>query len=369
MARKRIFAACVAIGMALAPAAARGGDPSPVIGEQGPFSERNQLPFNLLFLAFPARGGALLSQGEKELLVVEAYGNTFSGSDVLVQINTDERVRLTPEALLEAQLTQPGESLFFLDTEQARTSLMLRWGASRRFELDLEVPFLSYFGGQLDSAIEWYHNFGSFGNADREHFVQDAVQLALTLGDKTYFRDSSPSHFRPSDAVITGRLGLADSPRGSAALSMGVKLPTGSAEDLSGSGSFDEGLEMEGTLRWGRQRVHLSGGWVHVGDWDLFPEFNPTDLANFGAAYEYVRNARLSWVFQLQTQSSVFRNHEDADGYLADFSTELLLGARWKGASGRWAFQTALIENLIDQNNGMDVGILAGFSVLSRPAP
>src|SRR4029450_12311861 len=108
MVRNRIFAACVAIGMALAPAVARGGNESPASGEQGPFTERNQFPFNLLFLAFTARGGSRLPQGDKELLLVEAYGNTFSGSDVLMQINTDERVRLTPSTLALAQLTQPG---------------------------------------------------------------------------------------------------------------------------------------------------------------------------------------------------------------------------------------------------------------------
>jgi len=365
---KRTWAAvCIAMGATFTHAfAGTGGDTLDPL-EQGPFTERNQFPFNLLFLAFPARGGSILPKGASEILLAEAYANTFSGSDVLVQFNTDQRVRLTPAALASARNLEPGETLFFLDEEQIRTSLMCRWGAFKSFEADLEIPFLSYLGGRLDSGIEWYHRSGSFGNAGREHFVQDAVQLGLILGDKTYFRDRSPSRFRLSDILLTGRLSLADSPRGSAALSVGLKFPTGNADTLAGSGSFDEGVEVEGTLRWGRQRMHLAGGWVHVGRWDLFPEFNPTDLANFSLAYEIAHNRRVSWIVQLQTQSNVFRNHEESDGYLADFSTEMLAGARWKGSSGRWALQTAVIENIFDQNNGVDIGVLTSFSVLSRP--
>jgi len=111
--------------------------------EQGPFSERNQFPFNLLFLAFPARGGSILPQGERELLAVEAYANTFAGSDILTSFNTGERERLTPSMLALAQSRLPGTSLFFVDTEQSRTALIYRVGALRRFELDVEVPLLS----------------------------------------------------------------------------------------------------------------------------------------------------------------------------------------------------------------------------------
>jgi hypothetical protein len=144
---------------------------------------------------------------------------------------------------------------------------------------------------------------------------------------------------------------------------VGVKLPTGDPETLAGSGSLDAGVEAEGTVRWGRQRLHGSAGWVHTGDWSLFPNFDPADLWNFGASYEFACSRRLSWIGQLQTQSSVFRGHADVDGSLADFSTEILAGAKWQGSAGRWSFQTALLENIFDQNNGVDVGMLAGFAV------
>ena len=336
-------------------------EPSPP--EQGPFTERNQFPFNLLFLAFPARGGAVLAPHAKELLVVTDYANTFAGSDVFTSFTTDERVRLTSTSVDTAQSMEPGEDLFFVDTEQDRTALIYRWGTSRHIEVDVEIPFLSYRGGMFDPAIEWYHrNFG-LANGGRDLYVQDIVQMVLTLDHDEYFMDHSPSTFEIGDVSLIGRFPLADAPRGAAALSVGMKFPTGDPESLGGSGSLDAGLELEGTLRWGRQRLHGSAGWVHAGNWSLFPKFHPADLWNLGASYEFAWSPRLSWIGQLQTQSSVFRGSADVSGALADFSTEILVGAKWQGSAGRWCFQTALLENIFDQNNGVDVGMLAGFAV------
>jgi uncharacterized protein DUF3187 len=331
--------------------------------EQGPFTERNQFAFNLLFLAFPARGGAVIPPHTTELLVVTDYANTFSGSSIFTSFDTDQRVRLTPASVDVAQLMEPGDDLFFVDMEQDRTALIGRWGTSSRIEVDVEIPFLSYRGGMFDPGIEWYHRNLGLSNSGRDLYERDIVQLVLTLDNDEYFAERSPSTFEIGDVSLTGRFSLADSPRGAAALSVGVKFPTGDPESLGGSGSLDAGLEAEGTLRWGRQRLHGSAGWVHTGGWSLFPNFNPADLWNFGAAYEFAVSRRLSWIGQLQTQSSIFRGHPEADGSLADFSTEILIGAKWQGSAGRWSFQTAILENIFDQNNGVDVGILAGFSV------
>ncbi|PYQ11501.1 MAG: hypothetical protein DMH00_08065 [Acidobacteria bacterium] len=336
--------------------------------EQGPFSERNQFPFNLLFLAFPARGGSILPQGERELLAVEAYANTFAGSDILTSFNTGERERLTPSMLALAQSRLPGTSLFFVDTEQSRTALIYRVGALRRFELDVEVPLLSYRGGILDSAIEGYHRNNRLGNGGRENYQQDVVQVALTLGSDQYFAARSPSSLEIGDTLLTGRYSLVENHRGSLAVSAGLKLPTGSTADLGGSGSMDEGMELEGTLRQGKQRLHLIAGWVHPGKWALFPDFNPSDLVNFGVSYEFAHSGRISWIGQLQTQSSVFRGQRGSDGYLADYSTEILAGVKWQGVKRHCFFETAVIENIFNQNNGVDIGFMTSLGVRLRPA-
>jgi len=333
---------------------------------QGPFTERNQFPFNLLFFSFPFRSGFLLPPHTFEIEVVTAYANTFAQSDVFTSLATNERVRLTPDAVEAARFLEPGDDLFFMDTEQDRTAFSARFGTARRIEVDIEIPVLSYRGGMFDPAIEGYHRTFGLANGGRDLYEQNIVQMALTIGNDQYFSDRSPSTLQLGDISLTARFALRESGRGALAASVALKLPTGDAETLGGSGSLDAGADLEGTLVWERQQLHLSGGWVHVGSWTLFPKFNPSDIWSAGAAYEYVRSDRLSWIGQLQTQASVFRGHAAADGALAKLSTEMLVGARWSGAQDRWRFQTALIENVFEQNNGVDVGILAGFTVRFR---
>src|SRR5437867_7257272 len=73
--------ALLLIQAAIVSAAVAGAGPDPQL-EPGPFEERNQFLFNLLFLAFPARGGALLPAGEQEILLSQTYANTFVGSEI-----------------------------------------------------------------------------------------------------------------------------------------------------------------------------------------------------------------------------------------------------------------------------------------------
>src|SRR5215468_2348726 len=78
---------------------------------QGPFTERNQFPFNLIFFSFPLRSGFLLRPHTSEIEVVTDYANTFTGSDIFTSFTNPERIRLTPEAVDTARLLEPGDDL------------------------------------------------------------------------------------------------------------------------------------------------------------------------------------------------------------------------------------------------------------------
>src|SRR5262249_52018776 len=138
-------------------------------------------------------------------------------------------------------------------------------------------------------------------------------------------------------------------------------LPTGDPERLAGSGGTDAGVEVESTLRRGRHRIHLRAGWVWTGDWSLFPGFQPADTGQVGAAYEFAPPPGFAWIGQLPPQSPVFRGIDHADPYLTRPNTEILVGPRWRGKAGRWFFETALIENIFNQDSGVDFGLRAGM--------
>ncbi len=349
--------------------AAESAEPGPSL-EQGPFEERNQFPFNLLFLAFPARGGRTLLRGEQQILISQTYSNTFTGSDIFFEKfdpSSDSRQRLTPRVVATAQSLKPGQSLFFADTEQGRTEIRWRIGLTDRFEAGVEVPFLSYLGGIFDSLIETYHQSVGFSPGGRDLYIRNLSEFALTLGTDSYFSSESPASCQLGDLSIFGRFGLVRSSGRDLALSAGIKLPTGDPERLGGSGSADGGLEVEGTERWGRHRLHYGGGWVRTGSWSLFPRFRPADTSSLFAAYEFAPRPSLSWIAQIQSQTSVFRGMEGRDPDLAQPSNEFLGGLKWSTRDARWSFEAAFIENLFDQNNGVDIGVRAGAAYRIPP--
>ena len=365
-----VFSAALAWGT-IAAAAGAASEASPdSVEEQGPFEERNQFPFNLLFLEFPARGGRILPRGEHQVLLCQTYSSTFAGSDIFFGDFTplsDSRQRLTAPILAAAQAARPGRSLFLVDTEHGRTEIRWRAGITRRIEAGVEVPFLSYRGGTFDGFIEGYHRTMGLAGGGREIYVRNLTEIALTLEGDSYFAGRTPGLYQLGDVSLFGRFQLVRSASLDVALSAGVKLPTGDPDRLGGSGGTDCGLEMEGTRRRGRHRLHFGTGWVRTGRWSLFPGFRPADTGNLFAAYELAQGRRLSWVAQVQSQSTVFRGARGADPDLSRPGTEFLAGLKWSGRDDRWSFEAAFIESLFNQNNGVDIGLRAG--VAFRPAP
>ena len=340
-------------------AQAQAPDAAPRIAD-GPFAERNQFLFNLLFLAFPASGGDLLEPGEQRILLRQVYANTFVGSAPFRSDpapSSDTRQRLTPSQVVTEQAKRPGESLFFVDTEQGRTSLLVRAGVSGRFETALEIPFLSYRGGAFDGSIEAYHDSLNLANGGREFYERNRTQIALTLGGDSLFVDGSPARFEPGDLSLFGRFSILRNPRASLALALGLKFPTGDPERLAGSGGTDLGIDLEGTVRQARQRFYFATSWVRTGDWSLLPQFDPADPKSLLVGYEFAPKASCSWILQLQTQTTVFRGQAGSD--LSGLTTEVLAGGRWN-RPGVWFFEAALIENLFQQNNGIDIGARVG---------
>jgi hypothetical protein len=347
------------------PARAAAGGEEEFPGEQGPFEARNQFPFNLLFFQFPARAGRTLLRGEQWMAVSQTYANTFAGSEIFFSDFSplsDSRQRLSASVVDAAQAAKPGQSLFFVDTEQGRTELRWRAGITQRFEAGVEVPFLSYRGGAFDGLIENYHRTLGFPDGGRDQYVRNLSEFALTLGGKTFFTDRTPDLYQLGDVSLLGRFQVCRSPRRDLALSAAVKLPTGDPDHLGGSGGTDFGAEVEGTQRWGRHRLHYGAGWVRTGGWSLFPRFRPADTASLLAGYEFAQRRRLSWVAQVQSQTSVFRDLEGKDPDLAQPANELLAGLKWSARDERWSFEAAFIENLFNVNNGADIGFRAGVA-------
>ena len=233
---------------------------------QGPIETRNGQAASLAFLRLGPRGG-LLAPGRRTV------GLGFLSANAL---------RFERDGTRE-------------DAETERLALTLRWGVARG-EWALEVPFLARGGGFQDPLIEAYHeligihNFRGtipFGRVEERLPGSGAFRSAEGLGDVSgvFSRPLGPQAF----------------------LSLGLKLPTGNAGGLLGSGGVDLAASLYGRWKLG-PRFDLFGqfGGVLQGGATRLARAR-TLVRQASLALVYRPNSRDAFVFQGQDEPSALR--------------------------------------------------------------
>ena len=133
-----------------------------------------------------------------------------------------------------------GESIIW-DGETAQYNLRFRYGVSDKLELGLDVPFIDHSGGYLDSIIRSYHDMAGFPNDRQEQFEKNQIDYQLNENGAVVYsmkeRKSGLGDVRLTAAIPLFSKSI-QSKRHLALRSM-LKLPTGNAEDLLGSGGTD----------------------------------------------------------------------------------------------------------------------------------
>ena len=101
-----------------------------------PFSTQNQSPLVMIY-GLPSIGEpSLVPVGKVEGRFTLDFANNF------VEISKD----------------QPGGEEIVLDGESTRVTLDIRYGAARRMELGIQIPYITVNGGFLDSFVEGFHS-------------------------------------------------------------------------------------------------------------------------------------------------------------------------------------------------------------------
>lgn len=233
-----------------------------VAAAQGPIDTRNNEATSLAFLRFEPRG-SLLRPGERQIAFDLSSANSlrFDGG-------------------------------YREDQETERLGVRMRWGVARG-EWAVEVPFLSRGGGFQDPLIEGYHeligihNFRKTIPYGRE---EETIPGSGSFGGESGIGD------------VTGAYSRALGPN--AFVSFGLKLPTGNAGGLLGSGGVDAGLSLY-------QRWKFARHWNLYGQLAGVFQGPATRLAHARSlvdqeslSIEFRANSRDSYVFQQQGEPS-----------------------------------------------------------------
>jgi hypothetical protein len=310
----------------------------------------------LLALLFPlgfAHGSVALAT-EDELFytfnqspLVQIYGLTAIGSAVVLD-PSQKRFQVVYEIANTLVAENRRDEVIVLDGESARLTLRFGYSPSPGYELGLELPYVSYEGGFLDNFIENWHSAFGLPNGDRDQFPQDQLTYYYRRGSEVLVDLTTPAS-GPGDVRLTGGYQLARYPDGrNTALRASLKLPTGEADELSGSGATDLAVWLvtgcgrnrcAGSLSW-----QAGGGLLWLGKGEVLPD-QQLRLVAFGSA-------GLEWrVLPSIALKSQFNGHTPFYGDthvtpLGDSSIQWVLGGTWK-LSGRMALDFGVAEDLL----------------------
>ncbi|MEW8506538.1 MAG: DUF3187 family protein [Candidatus Thiodiazotropha sp.] len=299
----------------------------PSLSAQGmavdPFHVRNMNPFALIYGLPAASSPHLLGDGESYLQLTADVANNSIESDA-----DGEGIRL--------------------DGETYRLALIWQRGLASAWQVGIELPLLSHRDGVMDGLIENWHDFFGLSNSDREDWPRNTLiyryedsegeQLLVDrrssgIGDIVL----SLSHLLETDNDSNRRIALHTS----------LKLPTGDADQLLGSGAMDLALWLSASeqRKFWQWPLDLYGqaGILIKGEGDLLQELQQ-ELVLFGTLGVGWRPA--AWI-DLKAQVDAHTSHYDSElDQLGGAAIMLTVGGSVHLDGGSRRIDIAIGENL-----------------------
>jgi hypothetical protein len=203
-----------------------------------------------------------------------------------------------------------------LDGETYRLNLMFRHGLKqpvfgmKGIEVGIDIPYVSHRGGTLDGFIRNWHDAFGMTNSERDQFQNDQLHYEYQRNGVSTLRMVDTS-----DQIGDIRLSAAWQLRCDrsnetycSALRASLKLPTGKAEKLSGSGGFDFSLAHTTSRTYQRYTFNYGGGLLFNGPSDLLDEQQKpvVGFANAGVNYQIERFPWMVLKAQLDGHSAMY---------------------------------------------------------------
>lgn len=294
--------------------------PPALVGAEGfgPFPVRNFQAFQQLVLSLPGDRAAVVKPG-----------------------TIDVRLELAETASIYNDNTPPINVTVKFET--LRSGLFLRYGATDKLELGLEVPVLYRYQGFMNGAITATERATTGENPARAAFRNSNFLFNVTRNGQTIM-NGGPGAMGLGDTTLMSKYQLLIEGAAMPAVSLrgAVKLPTGDQSAFFGSGSPDFGLG-------------LAAEKLVAGRWLLYANVTgvvPTGtIAGFGlqptlsglAAIEYLWSENLSITTHFDYYSSPFSG--TGSPVFDQGVTESVLGFSYRVVP-RFLWQVYAVENL-----------------------
>jgi hypothetical protein len=238
----------------------------------------------------------------------------------------------------DADDTQSETEQLIIDGETTSIRLSIRRRFLERLELGVDVPYVRHSGGFLDGSIKGWHDLLGLSNSRREG-PDDQLRHSYTRDGTTLVGlDSSVSGI--GDVQLSAAF-----PFSKFTVRASIKLPTGDAEKLTGSGATDVSLGVYASrvYQFFERDLGVSGfvGALALGDGDVLPELQRSLVPYGGLALRWQATERFGLATQLSIQGSYFDTDFDDIG---GNTLQLGFGADYRAGDFLWRF--AIAEDL-----------------------
>ena len=250
---------------------------------------------------------------------------------------------------------------YLIDGEVLYTAFFLGYGVTDWMQVRLEIPFCMRGGGFMDGFIEGFHDTFGYAQAGRDKFPRDTFHIEFWRKDGTtiYKLTDSDPWIGLEDLVLTGKFRLTPGTNWvpHASLVFHLKFPTGDADDLYGSGSFDGGVALCLSKRIWRFYGYVEAQYTRFGTDELAGIAMRSDQGSFLVAIEYPWTERFSILLQALINTGAAK-----DFYQFSLPTyEVTLGMKAEFLPDAF-FEFGLIENVFYYHNSPDLGLHFGLS-------
>lgn len=255
-------------------------------------------------------------------------------------------IALSFEAANSFFIGQTSTERLVLDGETHRTALSIRYGAGD-MEWGVEVPYLSHGGGFMDGFIERWHDAFGLPSGGREDFPRNRLSYVYQRNGVTRIQITEATSGIGDVRLLGGwRLPAGDGPA-DLALRASLKLPTGDASALHGSGATD--LAVWVTAECAAAACPAAVGWsgyagvLGLGHGDVLPDLQRPLVVFGGAALGWRVLPPTVLKAELLVHSPFYRD----SGLLPLNATavQLVLGGTWN-FSPRTALDIGVSEDL-----------------------
>lgn len=229
-----------------------------------------------------------------------------------------------------------------VDAETRELRMTVGRGFGERWALQLQLPYRYTGAGNLDSFIDNWHDFFNLPDGMRSDFPRDQFRIAYERNNAVAFDMQSSAAGIGDISADVGYQWLSDADTSVAAW-LSLKLPTGDAGKLTGSGASDVALVIAGEQRFGDSWSafgQLAVTWL--GNGDLLPGLQ-RDVVWSGLAGVGVHLWRgLGFKLQFDAHNAVF--DDTAVEFLGD-AVILTVGGEYEFESG-WRLDAGVSEDI-----------------------